>query len=103
MTPRPKPVVSIEHIHSVRISVTEAVEELLDELPRMGRVTFRRLTEELVERLEIVVRFLAVLELFKQGFVELDQPAAFGDIDIVWVGSPALGVADLAGIDTYDG
>jgi segregation and condensation protein A len=103
MTPRPKPVVSIEHIHSVRISVTEAVEELLDELPRMGRVTFRRLTEELVDRLEIVVRFLAVLELFKQGFVELDQPAAFGDIDIVWVGSPALGVADLAGIDTYDG
>jgi segregation and condensation protein A len=103
MTPRPKPVVSIEHIHSVRISVQDAVEELVDELPRMGRVTFRRLTEELVERLEIVVRFLAVLELFKQGFVELDQPAAFGDIEIVWVGSPALGVADMAGIDTYDG
>jgi segregation and condensation protein A len=103
MTPRPKPVVSIEHIHQVRVSVQDAVEELVDELPRMGRVTFRRLTEDLVERLEIVVRFLAVLELFKQGFVELDQPAAFGDIEIVWVGSPALGVADMAGIDTYDG
>ncbi len=103
MTPRPKPVVSIEHIHQVRVSVQDAVEELVDELPRMGRVTFRRLTEEFVERLEIVVRFLAVLELFKQGFVELDQPAAFGDIEIVWVGSPALGVADMAGIDTYDG
>jgi segregation and condensation protein A len=103
MTPRPKPVVSIEHIHSVRVSVQDAVEELVDELPRMGRVTFRRLTEEFVERLEIVVRFLAVLELFKQGFIELDQPAAFGDIEIVWVGSPALGVADMAGIDTYDG
>ena len=103
MTPRPKPVVSIEHIHQVRVSVQDAVEELVDELPRMGRVTFRRLTEEFVDRLEIVVRFLAVLELFKQGFVELDQPAAFGDIEIVWVGSPALGVADMAGIDTYDG
>jgi segregation and condensation protein A len=103
MTPRPKPVVSIEHIHSVRVSVQDAVEELVDELPRMGRVSFRRLTEELVERLEIVVRFLAVLELFKQGFIDLDQPAAFGDIEIVWVGSPALGVADMAGIDTYDG
>jgi segregation and condensation protein A len=103
MTPRPTPQVSVEHIHSVRVSVTEAVEELVDELPRWGRVTFRRLTEELVERLEIVVRFLAVLELFKQGAIELDQPAAFGDIEIVWVGSPALGVADLAGIDTYDG
>jgi len=103
MTPRPKPVVSIEHIHSVRVSVQDAVEELIDELPRMGPVSFRRLTEEFVERLEIVVRFLAVLELFKQGFVELDQPAAFGDIRIVWVGSPALGVADMAGIDTYEG
>lgn len=103
MTPRPTPVVSVDHIHSVRVSVTEAVEELVDELPRMGRVTFRRLTEELVDRLEVVVRFLAVLELFKQGAIELDQPAAFGDIEILWVGSPALGVADFAGIDTYDG
>lgn len=103
MTPKPKPAVSVDHIHSVRVSVTEAVEELVDELPRVGRVTFRRLTESLVERLEIVVRFLAVLELFKQGFIELDQARAFGDIDIIWVGSPAMGVADLAGIDTYEG
>ena len=103
MTPKPRPVVTTDHIHSVRVSVTEAVEELVDELPRSGRVTFRRLTESFVERLEVVVRFLAVLELFKQGLVELDQPAAFGDIEIVWVGSPALAVADLAGIDAYDG
>ena len=103
MTPKPVPVVSVEHIHSVRVSVGEAVEELIDELPRFGRVSFRRLTETLVERLEIVVRFLAVLELFKQGFIELDQPSAFGDIEIIWVGSPAIGVADLADIDNYDG
>ncbi|MBU6328339.1 MAG: segregation/condensation protein A [Acidobacteria bacterium] len=101
--PKPRPVVSIEHIHSIRISVTDAVEELIDELPRLGRVTFRRLTGTLVERLEIVVRFLAVLELFKQGFVELDQPAAFGDIEIIWLGSPAMAVADLSDIDSYEG
>lgn len=103
MIPKPKPVVSIEHIHSIRISVTDAVEELIDELPRVGRVTFRRLTDSLVDRLEIVVRFLAVLELFKQGFIELDQAQAFGDIEIVWQGSPAMGVADLDAIDVYDG
>jgi segregation and condensation protein A len=102
-TPKPKPVVSIEHIHSIRVSVTDAVEELIDELPRVGRVSFRRLTGTLVERLEIVVRFLAVLELFKQGFIDLDQPTAFGDIEIIWIGSPALGVADLSDIDTYEG
>jgi chromatin segregation and condensation protein Rec8/ScpA/Scc1 (kleisin family) len=45
----------------------------------------------------------AVLELFKQGFIELDQPAAFGDIEIIWIGSPALSVADLSDIDTYEG
>lgn len=103
MTPRPRPVVSTDHIHSVRVSVTEAVEELVDELPRAGRVTFRRLTESFVDRLEVVVRFLAVLELFKQGLVELEQTSAFGEIEILWVGSPALAVADLAGIDSYDG
>lgn len=103
MTPKPKPVVSVDHIHSIKVTVTDAVAELVDELPRTGRVTFRHLTESLVDRIEIVVRFLAVLELFKQGLVELEQSAAFGDIDIVWLGSPALAVADLAGIDTYEG
>lgn len=103
MTPKPRPVVSVEHIHSVRISVTDAVADLVEELPRRGRVTFRDLTGALVERLEVVIHFLAVLELFKQGLVELDQPAAFGDIAIVWVGSPALGVADLVAVDSYEG
>jgi segregation and condensation protein A len=103
MTPKPRPVVDIQHIHSVRTSVNDAVAELVDELPRVGRVTFRRLTESLVERLEIVVRFLAVLELFKQGLVDLDQPAAFGEIEITWLGSEALAMADLAGIDSYEG
>ena len=54
--------------------------------PASGTITFRQLTGDLVERLEVVVRFLAVLELFKQGFVDLDQPRSFGDIRIVWLG-----------------
>ena len=69
-----------------RVSVTDAVAELLDELPRVGHITFRALTASLVDRLEVVVRFLAVLELFKQGLVDLDQPRTFGDIEIVWLG-----------------
>jgi len=50
------------------------------------------------------VRFLAVLELYKQGLVELDQPATFGDIEIEWIG-PSVGGAELAlaGIDSYEG
>jgi len=82
-TPKPVPVVDLFHVSAVRASVADAMEELLDELPRAGRISFRRLTSGLVERLEVIVRFLALLELFKQGVVELDQAERFGDIDII--------------------
>ena len=79
--------------------------DLLDnELPRIGRISFRRLTQSLVERLEVVVRFLALLELFKQGLVDLDQPDHFGDIEVIWLGHErADAELALAGIDAYDG
>ena len=102
VTPKPVPTVDIHHIHSVRVSVAEAVEELVDELPRAGRITFRELTSSFVERLEVVVRFLAILELYKQGLLDLIQTGAFGEIQILWLGSE-LAMADLAAIDVYDG
>ncbi|MGE0795875.1 MAG: ScpA family protein [Acidimicrobiia bacterium] len=104
VTPRAVPTVSLDHLHMVRANVSDAVVELLDELPRVGRISFRRLTASLVERLEVVVRFLALLELFKQGLVDLEQATAFGDIEVVWLGAD-VGGADLAlaGIDRYDG
>ena len=55
------------------VSVAEAVEELIDELPRAGAHHLPPPHRRLVERLEVIVRFLAVLELYKQGLVELDQ------------------------------
>jgi segregation and condensation protein A len=87
----------------VRASVTDAVEELLDELPRVGRITFRELTGSLVERLEVVVRFLAILELYKQGLVELEQATTFGELSIVWLGeeSPEYEPTGRAGVDSY--
>ena len=65
----PKPVVRIDldHVAPIRISVADAIDELADELPRVGRITFRRLTQDLVERLEIVVRFLAVPRAVQAG------------------------------------
>ena len=84
-----------------RASVADALAELVDELPRVGRMSFRRLTSGLVERLEVIVRFLALLELFKQGLVELDQTERFGDIDVVWTGGEG-GLDDLE-IDDYEG
>ena len=80
------PRIDLFHVAPIRVSVADAVAELVDELPRVGRITFARLTASLVERLDVIVRFLAVLELFKQGLVELDQTERFGDIEIEWTG-----------------
>jgi segregation and condensation protein A len=103
VAPKPRPSIDLDHVAPIRASVTDAIAELVDELPRFGRITFRALTDGLVERLEVVVRFLAILELFKLGLVELDQAVTFGDIQIVWVGQRGAGARDLAGIDAYDG
>lgn len=108
VAPKPVPRVDLEHVAPIRASVTDALVELVDELPRFGRVTFRRLTDGLVERLDIVVRFLAVLELFKRGLIDVDQVERFGDITISWLG-PGDGteglddLGELDTIDTYDG
>ena len=101
VAPKIQPHIDTEHIAPIRASVVDAVEELSDELPRIGSITFRRLTAGFVDRIEIVVRFLAILEMFKQGLVELEQASTFGDITIEWVGD--RGGADLASIDVYDG
>jgi segregation and condensation protein A len=109
LTPKPVPRVELDHVAPSRLSVTEAVAELVDELPRMGTTTFRALTDSFVERLDVVVRFLAVLELYKQGMIDLDQPTTFGDLTISWIGVEADDddrsvFADLVGrIDVYEG
>lgn len=101
--PKPQPRVDLEHVAPIRASVAEAVDELVDELPRAGRISFRRLTGALVERLEIIVRFLALLELFKRGLVDLNQTGRFGEIDIMWLGPEHVDADELATIDVYDG
>lgn len=101
--PKPEPRVDLFHVAPIRTSVVEAVAELADELPRMGRVTFRNLTAAFVEKLEIVVRFLAVLELFKQGHIDVEQSSNFGDIVIVWTGRGEGPDATLDLVDAYEG
>ena len=84
----PKPVlrVDLDHVAPIRASVQEAVTELADILPSAGTVSFRTLTRGIEVRLEVIVRFLAVLELYKQGRVAIDQAATFGELVITWTG-----------------
>jgi segregation and condensation protein A len=103
-TPRPIPHVALDHVAPIRVSVAEAVGELIDELPLVGSITFRRLTADLADRLSVIVRFLAVLELYKQGAVELEQAANFAELSIVWLGFDAEDDGAMAiGVDEYQG
>jgi len=103
VTPKPIIRIDLDHVAPIRASVNDAVMELLEELPLVGTISFRRLTGDLVERLDVVVRFLAVLELFKQGFVDLEQPRSFGEIQIVWLGRDRSALEELSPVDAYDG
>jgi len=89
----PKPVarVDLDHVAPIRVSVADTVAELAASLPAMGRVSFRRLTEGLAVRLEVIVRFLAVLELYKQGRIEVEQAETFGDLVVEWTGGGGHG------------
>lgn len=96
-------VLDLHHVTPVTISVADAVLDLLQVLPSLGRTTFRAVTDDCVERIEVVVRFLAVLELFKQGRVDLEQVDRFGDIVIQWVTDADVAPDVALSVDEYEG
>jgi segregation and condensation protein A len=104
---RPEPQVDLSHVTVDRVSVSETVHHLADLLPTMGTVSFRDLTSGLVTRIEVIVHFLAVLELCKVGKISLDQGSTFGDLQVAWLrddrhlASVGAGSFDL--VDDYDG
>ncbi|WSN14815.1 segregation/condensation protein A [Micromonospora sp. NBC_01699] len=101
MTPKPAPVVSVAHIHQVRVSVREHAAILRDRLRRMGTATFELLCADCETTLEVVARFLALLELYRDGLVGFTQVQALGELTVRWTG-PAHGGAELD-IDEYAG
>jgi segregation and condensation protein A len=101
MTPKPTPVVSIEHVHQVRVSVREHAAVVRDRLLRTGTATFRALCGDCQSTLEVVARFLAVLELYREGMVGFAQVQALGELTVRWTGPPD-GAVELE-IDEYAG
>lgn len=102
ITPKPQMSINYYHVNPIRFTVAEAVEELMTELPRKLRTSFRELTANFVERLEVVVRFLALLEMYKQGYIEIDQVDRFGDITVEWTGIGPDAETNME-IDSYEG
>ncbi|MBO4208306.1 segregation and condensation protein A [Micromonospora echinofusca] len=101
MTPKPTPTVSIDHVHMVRVSVREHAAILTERLRRVGQATFTLLCADCESTLEVVARFLALLELYREGLVGFTQAQALGELTVRWTG-PAEGGADLD-IDEYAG
>ena len=95
-TPKPVPRIDLDHVAPIRLSVTDAVEALVADLPRSGTGIFRELTAHLEQPLEVIVWFLAALELYKDGRVELDQFERFGELRITWLGEGHEPVGDGA-------
>ncbi|MEO8475623.1 MAG: ScpA family protein [Actinomycetota bacterium] len=85
---RPPPMLDLSHVTPVRYTVADAMSALQDRITALtGRsASFRDLVADCEDRIHVVVRFLAVLELYREGKVELAQAATFGEIEVEWTG-----------------
>jgi segregation and condensation protein A len=87
LTPKTTPTFSIEHIHRPLVSVAEQALKVVEHLRRASRVTFRALIADADSTLVVVARFLALLELYKEGVVRFEQVISLGELQISWVGT----------------
>ena len=99
LSPKVIPKVGIDHIHRPLVSVAEEAVRIVDELRRTGRSTFRHLISDASSTLVVVARFLALLELYREGVVRFEQVIALGEIAITWIGS-AVGEIEVS--DEFD-
>ncbi|MFF2407808.1 segregation and condensation protein A [Streptomyces sp. NPDC058092] len=86
MQPRPEPQVYVDHIHAPLVSVREQAEIVVARLREAGEISFRVLTEDAQDTLTVVARFLALLELYREKAVALDQDEALGELLVRWAG-----------------
>ncbi|MEU3050399.1 segregation/condensation protein A [Streptomyces sp. NPDC006984] len=93
MLPRPAPQVYVDHIHAPLVSVREQAAVLVALLRERGTATFRELTEGVGDTLTVVARFLALLELYREKALTLDQPEALGELTVTWSPEAGEGVA----------
>jgi segregation and condensation protein A len=108
MRPRPAPVVEIGHLHAPKVSVREQAVLLAARLRAAGAATFRGLTGDSGSTLVVVARFLALLELYREGAVSFDQVTPLGELQVRWVANGdadaelARWAAETGETDEYD-
>jgi segregation and condensation protein A len=102
LAPKPVPTVSIEHVHNVRVSVREHMAILRTKLRRAGSATFRSLVADCGSTLEVVARFLGLLELYREALVGFDQAAPLAELQVRWTGPEDEDDDAVLGADTVE-
>jgi len=100
LEPKPTLELPMHHIHAPRVSVREQAAVVVERLRRAGTLTFRSLVGDSPDTLTTVARFLALLELFREGAVGFDQVTPLGELTVRWTGAED-GEVDIH--DEFDG
>lgn len=87
LSPKVSPVVAVEHLHMPLVSVTEESMRVVEALRHSKSLSFRNLISDADSTLVVVARFLALLDLYRQGVLRFDQVVALGELHISWTGS----------------
>ncbi|MFJ6607554.1 segregation and condensation protein A [Streptomyces lydicus] len=87
MQPKPRPQVYVDHIHAPLVSVREQAGVVMARLREVGETTFQELVADAADTLTVVARFLALLELYRERVVDLDQAEALGALTVRWTGA----------------
>jgi segregation and condensation protein A len=86
LTPRAEQHVAVDHVHGGTVSVREQTALLHERLRRTGSASFRHLTADCGNTLEVVARFLGLLELYREGLVAFEQAQALAELHVRWTG-----------------
>ena len=87
LTPKVPPVVAIEHLHMALVSVSEQSKLVVEALRHSKTMSFRSLCHDADSTMVVVARFLALLDLYRQGNLRFNQVIALGELQISWTGS----------------
>jgi len=87
LTPKAPPVVAIEHLHMAMVNVSEQSKLVVEALRLSKTMSFRSLCQDADSTLVVVARFLALLDLYRQGNLRFNQVIALGELQISWTGS----------------
>jgi segregation and condensation protein A len=84
--PKPPPTVSIDHLHMGKVSVREHAAVLRVRLASSGHASFGDLVADCEHSIEVVARFLALLDLYKEDVVAFEQEEALAELHVRWTG-----------------